>query len=273
MNTRLAVLLIVTLVILVVYMYPNQIKQEHFTVSPNKYDNKPVYPFQRCYVINLTETEEGKKRWQAVQRHVLLKQFAIRFPGIYGKTYDYSKEVLNGTVTTHWDYGSWKGQPRKMVPLDHGEIGVILSHRNVWHKIVRERIPVTLVLEDDATRIRKDFLARISYYLQKLPPDWDILLAGFQVIQHRPGTRINNDIYRVKHFILLHSYLISYRGAQKLLKLGIIDQPLDTWLSTHSDKINIYRHDLTRNKTENPYSILIRQSSKANSQINHTNNW
>ena len=54
---------------------------------------------------------------------------------------------------------------------------------------------------------------------------------------------ITNLHEKVKDFVLLHSYIITPKGAQKILEQLPINMPVDSWLSSISDKINIYRHN------------------------------
>ncbi len=74
------------------------------------------------------------------------------------------------------------------------------------------------------------------------------------------------------NFVLLHSYLITYEGAKKLLSQIPINMPLDSWISSKSRKINIYRHNLAKNQSWRPSSLLIRQQRDAK-QIVNTNNY
>ena len=75
----------------------------------------------------------------------------------------------------------------------------------------------------------------------------------------------------------MNSYMITPKGAQKLLEKLPINAPVDTWVSLQSHYVNIYRHHMTyRNmflqEKKNPRSILIRTRSQK-SEIKHTNNW
>jgi len=225
-------------------------------------------PFETCLVINLVDTNEGKRRWELISKHPQLKHFVTRYPGIHGATYDYTSLVSDGVIEERWDKGKWKRGRSEIVKMSPGEIGCILSHYFIWRQIVEENIPVTMVLEDDAIAIKNNLLATIATQLTYVPADWDIFLLGFWMHTGNIGTRINSDIYKVKEFALTHSYLITLKGAHKLLSLLPINMPLDTWMSAWSEKVNIYRHTKTRNK----FSTLIRQKAKT-SEIFHTNNW
>ena len=278
--TNTIILLIITLLLLFIisscYMSKKSNK-EGFINDNRLYDsidfNKTFnLPFDKCFVINLQETREGRRRWKVIKGHPTLKDYVSRFPGVYGRDYDFTDDIKRKTIYPEWDFGRWKRKPSKIIKMDKGELGCIMSHRNLWEKIVRDRIPSTLILEDDAINMEKNFIKKISEIKHHLPSDWDILLLGFWLHMGDNGYKVNSHIHRVGNFCLLHSYLVSYQGAEKLLKLGTIDMPLDTWVSNKSDSLNIYRHTIIRKNTRSVVSSLIRQN-RQEKQIKNTNNW
>ena len=238
----------------------------------NKTETVITPPFNRCYVINLKETKEGILRWKVMEKHPVLKSYVNQFPGIYGKEYDFKDAIANNIIYPRWDYGTWQNKASKVVEMDPGELGCILSHRNVWKKIVDEGIGVTLVLEDDAVKVKKDFIKTVSEIQRHVPGDWDIILLGFWLHRGNNGSKVNPHIHRVKNFCLLHSYLLSLKGAKRLLSLGTINKPLDTWMSYQSDKLKIYRHNKVIGDSKFPASAIIGQLRREK-QIKNTNNW
>lgn len=239
-------------------------------VNKNPYDLFKV--FNKCFVINLKETKEGKRRMNVLNKHKILAKYITRFPGVYGKTYNYNKEIKKGILKKKWDYGRWLGKRSKIIDMSDGECGCALSHYYLWKKIVDEKIPVTMVLEDDAISVHPDFERNIFKLKSYLPKNWDIFLLGFYLNKGPNGKRLNRYIYSVDNFVLLHSYLITYEGAKKLLNQIPINMPLDSWISSKSKKINIYRHGLAKNQSWRPSSLLIRQQ-RDTKQIVNTNNY
>ena len=248
------------------------LRMETFTNNINNNSLSLTNVFDKCYVINLHETPEGQRRWKVLQKHPILAKYINRFPGIYGATYNYQQEINEGIIYAQWDFGSWHKKAPRIIDMDPGEIGCILSHRNVWKKIVNDKLGSTLILEDDAINTKKNFIDIITNLMNHVPKDWDIFLLGFWLHRGDNGKKINQHIHSVGDFCLLHSYLVSQRGAQKLLSLGTIDMPLDSWISSQSSNLNIYRHNIVRANTRNPVSSLIRQYRKEK-QIKNTNNW
>ncbi len=230
--------------------------------------------FDKCLVINLQNTESGTIRWNAFKKKHIFAPYAERFPGIYGKTYNYNYELQNGIIKDKWDFGKWKNNfNSEIVPLSKGEIGCCLSHYYIWKKIVDENIKTCLVLEDDAIKTDPEILNKIKISMKHLPNDWDIFLVGFWNHRGNSDTQINSNIWKVKYFALTHCYIINNRGARKLLNQLPIDMPIDTWLSSKSNKINIYRHNYIKSDSKYPFGNLIMQNLSLKSEIEHTNNW
>lgn len=272
-----AVIALVVVIIIIIFLIPQLIGFSKNLKNPTEgftnILNPTKLPFNKCFVINLVTTDEGKRRWDVIKKHPQFKDYVTRFPAIYGKTYNYSNLIENGVIRDWWDKGKWEGGRGKMIKMSPGEVGCVLSHYFVWKRIVEERIPVAMVLEDDAINTEDNLLSVIRKEISHLPKNWDIFLLGFWMHTGDLGIRINPHIYKVKEFALTHSYLISLEGAKKLLNLLPIDMPIDSWMSSQSKMINIYRHNRIINKFSlRPGSRLIRQDSEI-SEISHTNNW
>ena len=221
---------------------------------------KLPYP---TYIINLSETEEGKRRLPIIQN---IYKNSIRSPAIYGKDFDFTK-YYNSILTKNWDYGKWKKNESFMMDMSDGEKGIIMSHYNIWKKIAKEKEPY-IILEDDAIGVNSSTQNVLNEIIESLPKDFDIYLLGY--IDLEP-INITNLHEKVKDFVLLHSYIITPKGAQKILEQLPINMPIDSWLSSISDKINIYRHNYgNMGKKNRFYGRLITQM-RNEKQIVNTN--
>jgi len=213
------------------------------------------------YVINLEETEEGKERLPIIQS---IFQNAKRFPATYGKNFDFTP-YYDSVLTKTWDHGKWKLGESNLIELSDGEKGIIMSHYNLWTKIAKEKEP-HIILEDDAIGVNSNTQTVLTEILESLPKDYDIYLLGFIDLEPKNITFLHE---KVKSFVLLHSYIITPKGAQKLLENLPINAPVDTWLSENSDKINIYRHNFGNlGKKNRFYGRLITQKRKEKQIVN-----
>jgi len=233
-------------------VFPKSI-QENFSEEINL-----PYP---TYIINLEETEEGKKRLPIIQE---IFPKAKRFPATYGKNFDFTP-YYDSVLTKTWDQGKWKKGESNMIELSDGEKGIIISHYNLWTKIAKEKEP-HIILEDDAIGVNSNTQIVLSEIFESLPKDYDIYLLGFIDLEPADITKLHS---KVKSFVLLHSYIITPKGAQKLLENLPINAPVDTWLSENSDKINIYRHNFGNiGKKNRFYGRLITQKRKEKQIVN-----
>jgi len=221
---------------------------------------KLPYP---VYIINLDETEEGKRRLPIIQD---IYQNAIRFPAVYGKDFNFNP-YYDSVLTKEWDHGKWKFNESNMIEMTDGEKGIIMSHYNLWKKIANEKVP-HIILEDDAIGVNSNTQIILDEIVKTIPKDYDIYLLGF--IDLEP-TNVTNPHEKIKEFVLLHSYIITPEGAQKLLKLLPINMPVDSWLSSISDKINIYRHNYGNMGKKNRFNSTLITQVRNEKQIVNTN--
>ena len=228
---------------------------EHFSETI-----KLPYP---SYIINLNETEEGKRRLPIIQG---IFPNAKRFPATYGKNFDF-KPYYDSVLTKTWDHGKWKTGKSNMIELSDGEKGIIMSHYNLWAKIAKEKEP-HIILEDDAAGVNSNTQMVLNEILESLPKDYDIYLLGFIDLEPINVTNLHE---KVKEFVLFHAYIITPKGAQKLLENLPINMPVDTWLSSISDKINIYRHNFGNTGKKNKFYGRLITQKRNEKQIVNTN--
>ena len=263
-------LLGILIIILILTTFDTFNTQSPSLTYPEEYVMEPnFYKKMKVIVINLAETTEGKRRYEKMKKlKNTIYQNAQMFSGVYGKKYNFTNELKTGVIKKKWNIGKWKGMNDKFVDMDLGEIGVALSHYNVW-KMISKSNKNTIVLEDDAVKLHPDFDKLTSYFMLQLPDDWDFFLLGFWLHRGDDGSSVNKYISKVKNFVLMHAIIVSPRGAKKALELLPIDMPIDSWLSKKSNKLNIYRHNLYNTK----YHSKLIQQNRLDKQIQNTNNW
>jgi glycosyl transferase family 25 len=96
-------------------------------------------------------------------------------------------------------------------------IGCAASHAKAWRRAARSGRPYTLVLEDD---VELDLDARdvIQRVLKRVPSDADVIVLGCYLCAttRNRGSR-STDLIRIRQFSGTHAYIVTQRGAQRLL--------------------------------------------------------
>ncbi len=114
------------------------------------------------FIINLEQSTERKKIMTAQ-----LDQLGL--PHIFFSAVD-GKKLLTPDLVC---YARHRRRLMFGKDLSHSELGCLLSHRALYRKMVKENIPIAIVLEDDAI-LSDDFEAVIRALLEN-PIRWDMI--------------------------------------------------------------------------------------------------
>ncbi len=118
--------------------------------------------------------------------------------------------------------------------LNRGEIGVFLSHRALWRKIVAEGLDYALIFEDDAA-IQPEEFAKTFTLARETRPLWTYALApsektpvGGKILAQGEGVALlrpdNPPLRAIAQFV-------SAQAARRLLEVTEkFDRPVDTFL-------------------------------------------
>ena len=135
--------------------------------------------------------------------------------------------------------------------LGKGEIACALSHKRIYERMVEEKIPYVVILEDDV--IFDSMFIDFMEVLSDLPPNWDCVLLNyykkspfykFYCVSLRNRIPLNKTLRLVRFIETMDSsaaYALSLSGAHKLLlKLnkGII-KPIDLYTGDE-EILNLY---------------------------------
>lgn len=194
----------------------------------------------KTYVINLSSRPD---RWKKTQKNFQKTGLEFtRWNAVYGKNLT-EKEINDHTT------------PLCREICHPAIIGTWLSHYGIWKNIVQNRETNVLILEDDAIPIN-DFNKKLSEAWTDLPPDWDFLFLGcfgscdystltdqgYHLLSGRVNKpvyvhgRISQKIFRPCFPLCLQAYMLSYKGALKLInhpKLQKVRYHIDYTLSYH----------------------------------------
>jgi glycosyl transferase family 25 len=195
------------------------------------------------YIISLND--ENEKNSLNLKNEI--KQLGINpiwFNGLNGKTIDMEQ------YKHHFN-------PFKLNFLTPSQIGCALSHLYVWKKIAESKDEMAIVFEDDVI-FTKDFNEKFKDTINNIPQYFDLLYLGrldnsnpiFFLLTFLAGlskineTKVDEYLIHPRCAIQAHAYIISKKGAKKLIKLlnGKIDNHIDTCINNLylQDKIQVY---------------------------------
>jgi glycosyl transferase family 25 len=124
-----------------------------------------------------------------------------------------------------------------------GELGCYCSHVELWKKIKDQKIPYSLILEDDAD-LQYDFAEKLENVILNLPKDWDIVYLFFS--GNKKMTKYNEHISKLGtdgYMFGTVAMLVSHEGAKKMLDYNrafslTIDRELSN--AVNEEAINAY---------------------------------
>lgn len=214
------------------------------------------------YIISLKEPVEKIK---------YLKSQGIKciwINGINGKTVD-KNHIKTHFTKFYLDYGP------------AGSIGCSLSHLKTWKTFLQSNKDYCIIFEDDIL-LKKDFVKRFKRALKYTPKDYDILYLGsfggipksnffstifdFLQMSSLKYTFINKYIAKPKVALGAHAYVLSRKGAEKLIRL------LDNNIDNHIDYCiqNLSSKELLTTYTVNP-RLAYQTSTNTTNSLNVSN--
>lgn len=196
--------------------------------------------FQQIIYINL---KHRKDRLENVLKQILKidkKNNAIKINAIDGRTLDVNN-ISQLLITQNGMDDAINNNLSVGIPLTRGAIGCALSHREAYIKIINDKINVALIVEDDITIDENKYKKVIDEIYINKPDDYDIIYLGYHdaTIKYI-YEKINDIIYRSNIVYGLFGYIVTNKGAKKLLNIFPISRQIDTEISIHFDKINSY---------------------------------
>lgn len=145
-----------------------------------------------------------------------------------------------------------------------GQLGCGMSHFKTWRTIVNDGVQSALILEDDA-RLVDNFMTRLSSIWNEIPTDFDIIYVGCLIGCEYNGNhsllskmlsgglnpfskkidgwkKISEHVFVPSFALGTHCYIISRKGAMKLLELteGKVDGHVDFQIQEYAEKIKMY---------------------------------
>jgi len=187
-------------------------------------------------IINLKRSMDRKQQMIRKMKKANIAEFATFFEGVDGQLLATNPEKYRFKPMPQWR------DPHTNIPLRIGEVGCGLSHYLVWKYIVENKIPKTLILEDDAIfydgfreiveRIVESPLSYDMFYLHR----WKISMRDERIVDD--GHILpNNTIYEARYSHNASTYILTYEGARKLIQSPYLENmiPVDLFFSILHD--------------------------------------
>lgn len=156
-----------------------------------------------------------------------------------------------------------------------GEIGCTISHINIWKDIVKNEYKQVLILEEDFKGL---IPLNELHDVDLLVTDWDLCYLGRNRVNNAyEEVSISDKLIKPEASYNSHAYLLTNRGAHKLLNGGIQQNiiPVDEYLTAMFGKET--RQDLTQVYTQDLKAISVKKdmvkqtSTPETSTIGHGN--
>ena len=249
-------------------------------------DSTPdTHQIQGIYVINL---DRQVKRWIHMQRelHHLrdhngrpLKEMTTRFPAIdathEADTHNPSEIMTSYTladqlfVEPHPSLPSIQNHENQHIQMSKQEIAVASSHVAVWRLVITGDHPYVLVVEDDVY-FRRRFASVLDQawadllYAVSTPSDLDLLYLSYEEAKSGAAKEhVSEYLFRpLRGLWNLSGYVLSRKGANKLLDLLPVRGPVDLWINHHFNKLDVFATSTSiveqrwDYRSDNSYSIL-----------------
>ena len=131
--------------------------------------------------------------------------------------------------------------------MSRAEIAVAQSHINVWKKIAAGNNENVLILEDD-TWFRSGFAKQMDQAWTEIVVEnnvkggFDVLYVSYLEVKHgAPKSFLSSSLFRpVRGLWHMSGYVLSRKGAEKLLRLLPCRGPVDLWINHQFNVLDVF---------------------------------
>ncbi|MBP9838435.1 MAG: glycosyltransferase family 25 protein [Proteobacteria bacterium] len=182
--------------------------------------------FDQIYLVSLPERSDRRKNF-------IKKSYKnINFPCINFYKAISGKTLANKNYEVAEIYGV-------------GQLGCLLSHRNILVEASKNNFKRILIFEDDV-EIKNNFLACLEETLNIVGEDWDILYFGGN-LEDENGSHVveinGKQILRITRSLRTHAYAINSRIFQKIIDFSEkLHLPIDEVYAAHQKDLKVYKN-------------------------------
>lgn len=170
-----------------------------------------------------TVPRHSKVRLSAVDPKVATVEYSLEFLARYDHNVDGSKTL----------------------ELSPGEVGCIMSHVDVWHRVAAMSPSIggistmACVFEDDV-RLTSNFSQKLETDLDELPADTDMLYLTYLDMDPEHDLMTSEHLFVPHALFVTQAYCLTPQGAKHLLKLLPVEGTLDVWLTKKFPELNVF---------------------------------
>jgi len=229
--------------------------------------------FDKIIYINLERRKDRLVHMKNLLDKYNLQSMSERLNAIDGRKLNLDK--IDKNIITPNGINDATSAKKMYTVLTKGAIGLIMSQRSIYKKIIDENINACLILEDDIrfnAIDNLDLITRLNELEKNINFDYDLLFLGYSPSTLKyPHENINDYFYKLSRVYGLFGYIVTNKGAKKLLDMFPISSQLDTEISNNSNNINIYAvktnlilSEPSETNTEFGTDIQIREKTDSN---------
>lgn len=173
----------------------------------------------KAYCINLAHRTD---RWE----HFLEEQKFLNIPVTRFEAIDGKKCGLHPSIPPH---EGW-------TVMSYGNLGDVLSHREIIKLSVINKSRNVLILEDD---VEFDKSVNINELLSHVPCDWDMIYFGGN--HQQPLTPVNNVVGKCSFTLTTHAVLVNKTAFYKILDITqSLYAPIDLYYAMLQEYYDVY---------------------------------
>jgi len=196
--------------------------------------------FKKIYYINLEHRTDRNENVENQLKKINFNGPIERINAAYGKNLDlklipnnlFTKESIQSTTNKN-DIGNCR-------TMTKGGMGVSISQKWIYEKILCGTEDYALILEDDVT-ITDNFITKLEEQLKNIP-EYDILWIGYHSkVDVSPDIKSNNDYYDIPVILYgLFGYIINKKAAKRLIEMFPITNQIDSEIPKIFPELKVY---------------------------------
>jgi len=240
-------------------LLPNRMCKTFSVQSSSKFP-----AIDKIYVINLDREQARWSKMKQELKYILdssgaeILKLTERYSAVDAKQFSHEREK-DAEIDPFYTLGDQlfvEPQPLVIptrlelntpIRMSRAEIAVAQSHINVWKKVAAGNNENVLILEDD-TWFHSSFAKQMDRAWTEIVAEnnvkggFDVLYVSYLEVKHgAPKSFLSNNLFRpVRGLWHMSGYVLSRKGAEKLLRLLPCRGPIDLWINHHFEVLDVF---------------------------------